>query len=72
MIDFEPPPELAALARRTAAFVREEVVPYEGDPRWTGHGPTDELRAELVERARGAGLLSPHVATEYGGAGLSH
>src|SRR6185369_13040218 len=42
------------------------------DPRRTAHGPTDALRAELIARARRAGLLSPHVAREYGGMALSH
>src|SRR5690606_20805884 len=40
--------------------------------RWTAHGPTEELRVELVEKARRAGLLSVHVPKEYGGLGLDH
>ena len=72
MIDFRPDERDAELAERTGAFVRSVVIPFETDPRWTGHGPTDELRAELTSLARAAGLLSPHVATRYGGHGLSH
>src|SRR5689334_7296947 len=72
MLDFSPPSELADLAARVAAFVDERIVPYEGDPRWGPHGPSDELRRELVALARAAGLLAPHVAPEWGGLGLDH
>ena len=72
MIDFSLPPELTELQERTAAFVRDVVVPFEADPRQTPHGPTDDLRAELVGLAAGAGLLSPHLPTEWGGMGLGH
>lgn len=72
MIDFALPPELAELKDRTAAFVRDVVVPMEDDPRQTSHGPTDELRVDLVARAKEAGLLSPHLPTEWGGLGLPH
>jgi acyl-CoA dehydrogenase len=72
LIDFELPAELQALQRRVEQFVRDEIIPLEADPRQEFHGPTDELRLELVERARKANLLSPHIATEWGGLGLSH
>lgn len=71
-MDFALPPDLAALEARTAAFVREEVLPFEADPRRTAHGPTDDLRRDLVAKARAAGLLSPHVPKAWGGLGLSH
>src|SRR5262245_4683352 len=71
-MDFSIPDELQALAQRTRTFVKDEIIPYEADPRWTAHGPTDDLRSELNERARAAGLLGVHVPTEYGGRGLSH
>ena len=71
-MDFTLPDELAALQARVRAFVADEVIPLEVDPRRTAHGPTDALRAELIARARRAGLLSPHVAREYGGMALSH
>src|SRR5262245_9235732 len=47
-------------------------MPYEGDPRQTPHGPTEELRQELVALGREAGLLSPHVGRDWGGLGLDH
>ena len=72
MIDFSLPPALADLQARVRRFVVEEVVPLERDPRQGAHGPDATLRGELVARARSAGLLSPHVAPEYGGLGLSH
>ncbi len=72
MIDFKPTPEQQALADEVRSFVKEKIIPYEADARWTSHGPTDALRQELNEVARQAGLLSVHVEPEYGGRGLSH
>ena len=51
----------AEIAARVEAFVRDVVVPYEEDPRRDGHGPTDELVAELRDKARAAGVLTPHI-----------
>ena len=72
MIDFEIPSGLAKLRERVRSFVREQIVPYENDPRQGPHGPTDELRLELVARAKAEGLLSPHAPSAYGGMGLDH
>ncbi len=71
-MDFNIPPDLLDLQLRTRAFIRDQVIPFEADPRQERHGPTDDLRRELNALARTAGLLSPHVAREYGGLGLSH
>ncbi|MPY95329.1 MAG: acyl-CoA dehydrogenase [Acidimicrobiia bacterium] len=71
-MDFSLTPELAELKDRTAAFVRDVVMAYEADPRQNPHGPTDELRSDLVARAAEAGLLSPHLPSEWGGLGLPH
>lgn len=72
MIDFSLPPEIEELRARASAFVREHVVPRESDPRQGAHGPSDELRRDLVGLARAHGLLSPHAPREYGGLGLDH
>lgn len=59
------------IAAQVEAFVRAEVIPYESDSRaHDDHGPSDELIAELREKARKAGVLTPHIGT--GGAHLSH
>jgi len=51
-----------AIASRVEAFVRETVTPYEKDPRRDHHGaPTDELVMEMREKARAAGVLTPHI-----------
>ena len=71
-IDFQLEPELCALQARVRDFVAAEIIPLEADARRTRHGPTEEFRRELVERARHAGLLAPQVAPEFGGLGLSH
>ena len=64
------PADVRALADRVEAFVRQVVVPYESDPRRDQHGaPTDALVTELRERARAAGVLTPHIRAD--GAHLS-
>ena len=72
MIDFNLTDEQQSLSDRTRAFVTEKIIPYEKDPRVTTHGPIDELRLELNELAREAGLFAPHVAEKWGGMGLNH
>lgn len=72
MTDFTLPDKTRALARRTRRFVIDKVVPFERDPRLTQHGPSEELRAELVELARAEGLLTPQAPAELGGMGFDH
>ena len=71
-MNFDTTPELKELQARIRTFIAEEVIPLESDSRRTAHGPTADLRALLIGRARAAGLLSPHVAREYGGLALTH
>jgi acyl-CoA dehydrogenase len=71
-MDFSLSDDLVALQQRTRRFVRERIIPYEADPRQTPHGPTPELRRELVALGHQAGLSSPHVGREWGGLGLDH
>jgi acyl-CoA dehydrogenase len=70
-INFAPPAELVDLASEVKSFVKEKIIPYETDPRWGPHGPSDELRRELNDLARAAGVFAPHVPEEFGGRGLS-
>ncbi len=49
------------IADRVETFVRDAVAPYEKDSRKTAHGPTDALANELKDKARAAGVLTPHV-----------
>jgi acyl-CoA dehydrogenase len=71
-MDFTLDPYSRELQERTRRFITDVVVPYENDPRQGPHGPQESLRAELVEHARAAGLLTPHASPEWGGLGLSH
>lgn len=64
--------ELLALQARVRDFILSEIIPMEHDPRQTAHGPSQELRQTLVEKARAQGLLTPHASREMGGLGLSH
>ena len=72
MIDFSPTPEQEALREEVRAFVETRILPYERDPRWGRHGPSEALRRELLALAREAGLVAPHLPPEYGGRGLDH
>lgn len=51
------------IADRVEAFVRKVIVPYEKDPRFEvhGHGPSEELVMEMREKARAAGVMTPHI-----------
>ena len=71
-MDFSLTPKLEALRDRTRAFILEQVIPLEKDPRQNEHGPSEELRKDLIELARKEGLLTPHASIEMGGLGLSH
>lgn len=72
MIDLTRGARELELAAKVDAFIRDKVIPYEGDPRIEKHGPSDELCQELKGLARQAGLLSPHVGEAFGGQGLNH
>jgi acyl-CoA dehydrogenase len=50
-----------AIAAKVEAFVRDVVVPYERDPRLGPHGPTEDLVREMRDKARKAGVLTPHI-----------
>jgi len=71
-MDFQLSPLQLDLQQRTRRFIAEEVIPMEQDPRRDAHGPHESLRRDLVEKARAAGLLTPHASAELGGMGLSH
>ncbi|WP_221793053.1 acyl-CoA dehydrogenase family protein [Aquisediminimonas sediminicola] len=59
------PERTAIIADQVEAFVRNVVVPYEKDPRRDHHNcPTDELVNELREKARAAGVLTPHILAD--------
>lgn len=64
--------ELLELQQKVREFIQQEVIPLENDPRQDSHGPSEALRQELVSRARGWGLLTPHASQEMGGLGWSH
>lgn len=71
-MNFELTARMRELQAATREFIASKVIPYERDPRQTPHGPSEELKLELVELARHAGLLTPHASAKLGGLGLSH
>lgn len=71
-MDFQLPAEFNDLRKRTTDFIATQIIPMENDLRQTPHGPNEDLRAELVAKARNAGLVAPHVSRDFGGMGLGH
>jgi acyl-CoA dehydrogenase len=71
-MDFQIPDELRELQERTRRFIADEILPLEREVPRDAHGPSEELRRELVARARAAGLLTPHASRAMGGLALSH
>ena len=67
MIDFEIPAAVATRRDEIRAFVTDKIVPYERAPRLTLHGPYEEIRTEMVELARAAGLLTFQAQRRFGG-----
>jgi acyl-CoA dehydrogenase len=61
-MDFELPPDLVELRDRVAAFVRDEVIPHEGEE-------NVDIKA-LREKARKAHIYGPQLPPEWGGLGL--
>jgi acyl-CoA dehydrogenase len=51
------------IAAAVEAFVRQTVIPFERDSRLQthGHGPSEDVVAELRARASDAGVLTPHI-----------
>jgi acyl-CoA dehydrogenase len=60
----------AQIAARVEEFIRSTIVPYEHDPRWSAHGPAEDLVREMRELARTAGVLTPHILAD--GRHLTH
>jgi acyl-CoA dehydrogenase len=71
-MDFSLTPALKSLQTEVRAFIADQIIPLEKDARQTTHGPSEDLREELVGLARKAGLLTPHASKELGGRGWSH
>jgi acyl-CoA dehydrogenase len=67
-LDLAPDPAVAELAKRTAAFVRTTVLPVE--ERHRGVVRDEQVRRELQQSARVAGVFAPQVGVEFGGHGL--
>jgi acyl-CoA dehydrogenase len=67
-VDLAPDPPVADLAKRTADFVRETVLPVE--ERHGGVLRDETVRRELQRSAQAAGVFAPHVSVELGGHGL--
>jgi len=54
------------IGARVEAFIRDVVAGYERDPRLEDHGPSDSLVTELRDKARAAGVMTPHILPDGG------
>ncbi len=72
MPDFTLSTRQRELQARTRRFIAEKIIPFEGDRRCTPHGPSEDLRRELIELGKAEGLISSHMPTALGGLGLDH
>jgi acyl-CoA dehydrogenase len=61
--------EAAEIAGLVRAFVDEEALPREREG-FDEHGVRADVRAQLQEKARAAGVFAPTAPTEFGGLGL--
>ncbi|MEM9668461.1 MAG: acyl-CoA dehydrogenase family protein [Pseudomonadota bacterium] len=52
------------IGERVEDFVRNVVAPYEHDDRLDEHGPQEALVIELREKAREAGVMTPHILAD--------
>jgi acyl-CoA dehydrogenase len=50
-----------AIGERVERFVRDQIIPFERDPRCGAHGPSDALVHEMRALARTVGVLTPHI-----------
>ena len=50
-----------SIARRVSEFLEQEIVPHEAEAREGSHGPDAALLSALREKARAAGVLTPHI-----------
>ncbi|GAA2208163.1 acyl-CoA dehydrogenase family protein [Nonomuraea monospora] len=69
-VDLSHVPHVVELAERTAAFVREVVVPEEERHDGVAARGGEAMRVRLQAAAKQAGVFAPHVAAEYGGQAL--
>ena len=51
-------PNVIVKDEKIRAFIRDKIIPLEGDGRQTHHGPTEEFRRELVALAAAEGLVA--------------
>jgi acyl-CoA dehydrogenase len=69
-IEFEPDENSRFVAAQTAAFVQSVAIPAEALHRGMLHHGPEDLRRDLQEAAREAGVFAPHVPQQWGGLGL--
>ncbi|MCA0204756.1 MAG: acyl-CoA dehydrogenase family protein [Proteobacteria bacterium] len=66
------PGEVDRLAEKVRDFVTTACIPEEAAWRASGEEVSEDLRRELMARARAAGVYGLHLPKAFGGAGLDH
>ena len=69
-MDFEVSEKMATILTMVSEFMRDEVIPLEGEML---HGSPDELARQVAAaqvKVRQMGLWAPNHPVEYGGLGL--
>lgn len=60
------------LALQVREFINTQVVPHENSLRADSHGIDPQVRADLQQAAKAAGVFAPTAPQEFGGLGLNH
>lgn len=69
-ISFEHSEQALKIASMTTTLINDVVIPIEASTAGRLHDGSAELRRELQDAARTAGVFAPHVAEQWGGLGL--
>lgn len=64
--------DVRLLAGSVRTFIKDVVIPAEASLSGDAHGVPEQLRVELQESARDAGVFAPTAPRRFGGLGLCH
>ena len=65
-------PDVRELALKVREFITTSVIPHEGTLREDSHGIDPDVRVQLQQAAREAGVFAPTAPKEFGGLALNH
>lgn len=65
-------PAIRELALQVREFINTQVIPHEHTLRADSHGIDPQVRSDLQQSAKAAGVFAPTAPQEFGGLGLNH